>query len=219
MDKRIINKVQELVKEGVRNANEMKRFLSFYVEKELFTDEYKPHYTDRKYYPSKQDIMMCMYRAATRLRFSKFDQENLSALVQAWQSSNPSDNFFFRGCYNDNSSSQKFLFVHQNRNMRRLMLRYGNNLSLLDATYRTTLYVVPLFLVVTKTNVDYQPIGVFAMQDEMTSSIQEAISILKSWCPQWSPKVFFVDYCKEEIGAIENIFISKDFVDSYVLNF
>ena len=33
----------------------------------------------------------------------------------------------------------------------------------------------------TKTNVDYQVVGSFAVQDETTDAISEAISILKSW--------------------------------------
>ena len=74
------------------------------------------------------------------------------------------------------------------------MARYGNELSLLDATYRTTRYALPLFFVVVKTNVDYQEI------------IEEALSILKGWNPEWNPLYFMTDYCQEEIGAIKKIF-------------
>jgi len=67
----------------------------------------------------------------------------------------------------------KLLFVHQNENQRRLMELYGQHLCLLDATYKTTKYAIPLFFVATKTNVDYQIIGSFATQDETTFAITE----------------------------------------------
>jgi len=80
---------------------------------------------------------------------------------------------------------------------------------MLDATYKTTRYALPLFFVAVKTNVDYEPVAAFVTQDESTASIQEALEVLKSWNPTWQPEVFFTDYCEQEIGAIENLFPSK----------
>ena len=62
-----------------------------------------------------------------------------------------------------------------------------------------------LFLVV-KTNVDYQVVGSFAVQDETTVVISEAVSILKKWNPLWKPKLFMVDNCEEKIDEIEQNF-------------
>ena len=62
-----------------------------------------------------------------------------------------------------------------------------------------------LFLVV-KTNVDYQVVGSFAVQDETTIVISEAVSILKKWNPLWKPKLFMVDNCEEKIDEIEQNF-------------
>ena len=48
-----------------------------------------------------------------------------------------------------NSISEKscsFLFVHQEPWQQRLLVRYGNIIALLDATYKTTKYSLPLFL-------------------------------------------------------------------------
>ena len=77
---------------------------------------------------------------------------------------------------------------------------------LLDATYKTTKYAIPLFFIVTKTNVDYQIVGSFAIQDETTDAITEALHIFKDWCPSWNPKVYLVDNCEEEIRSIEHVF-------------
>ena len=54
---------------------------------------------------------------------------------------------------------------------------------MLDATYKTTRYNLPLFFVVVKTNVDYQIVGSFVVQSETTDAIFEvfeALSVLKS---------------------------------------
>jgi len=92
------------------------------------------------------------------------------------------------------------------KTQQRILKKYGNFVCLLDATYKTTKYAIPLFFVATKTNVDYQSIGSFATQDETTASITEALDILKGWNKNWNSKVFLVDNCEEEIQALESLF-------------
>ena len=77
---------------------------------------------------------------------------------------------------------------------------------MLDATYKTTRYNLPLFFVVVKTNVDYQIVGSFVVQSETTDAIFEALSVLKSWNQKWNPSCFMVDYSEEEMSAIGNLF-------------
>ena len=48
-------------------------------------------------------------------------------------------------------SYQKFLFVHQTTWQRRLLSKYGNDICLLDVTYKTTWYALPLFFLAVKT--------------------------------------------------------------------
>ena len=57
-----------------------------------------------------------------------------------------------------NKEENKLLFVYQNCKMRRLYRRYGRNLILLDATYKATKYVLPLYFMVVQTNINYQAI-------------------------------------------------------------
>ena len=87
------------------------------------------------------------------------------------------------------------LFVYQNGWQRRLFSRYGKELTLLDATYRTTRYALPLFFMVVKTNIDYQIVAVFVTENETEDSIQEALSIIKSWNKDVSPIYGMTDYC------------------------
>ena len=100
----------------------------------------------------------------------------------------------------------KLLFVHQNDDQKRLLNLYGNHICQLDATYKTTRYSIPLFFIVVKTNVDHQVVGSFAIQDETTAAMREALSVFKSWNPDWQPKSFMVDNCEEEINAIGHHF-------------
>ena len=74
----------------------------------------------------------------------------------------------------------RLLFNHQTENQQRLIKLYGDTICLLDATYKTTKYAVPLFFVALKTNVDYQVVASFTLQDETAVAISEALSVLKS---------------------------------------
>ena len=99
--------------------------------------------------------------------------------------------------------------MHQAQLQQRLMNKYGNHICLLDATYKTTKYAIPLFFVVVKTNSDYQVVASFAVQDETTAAITEALGILKNWNPSLSLKYFMVDNWEEEITSIETVFPGK----------
>ena len=69
--------------------------------------------------------------------------------------------------------------MHQPASQEKLFERYGNHICLLDATYKTTRYSIPLYFLIVKTNVDYQIIGSFATQDETSETLVEALSIIK----------------------------------------
>ena len=90
--------------------------------------------------------------------------------------------------------------------MQGLLKRYGDELTLLDATYKTTRYAIPLFLLVVKTNVDYQIAAVFVTETESRVAVEEALQYIRDWNPEWRPKTFMTDYSKVEIKALKNIF-------------
>ena len=82
------------------------------------------------------------------------------------------------------------LYVHQDPWQQDLILRYGNLLTLMDATYKTTKYSVPLFFLCVKTNVSYTVVGEFIIQSEDSDNIFEALSVISSWNPDWKPQFF-----------------------------
>ena len=104
------------------------------------------------------------------------------------------------------NTKQRLLFDHQTENQRRILQRYGNHICLLDATYKTTKDSITLFFLAIKSNVNYQVVVSFAIQDETTVCICEAISIIRSRNGEWKPKLFMVDNCEEEIRSIETNF-------------
>ena len=235
LDPRIVNFIRQQVAEGVRNVKEVRRHIKSYVCKDLFKDQTPPSQNNRRFFPTKRNIRNHIYLATIRLRFSKIDQDNLEHKIKEWERENPSDKFFFRKYSNakpssviekdlarskdtdefetvedvkiDQSASEnRLLFIHQTAWQRRLLERYGNELSLLDATYKTIRYSLPLFFLVIKTNIDYQVVASFVLQDETSYSISEALNIVGSWCEKWIPGYFMVDNSNEEINAINSLF-------------
>ena len=63
------------------------------------------------------------------------------------------------------NSSNSLLFVYQSKWQMDLIKRYGNEMVLVDAAYKTTRYALLLFFMVVKTNVDYQIEASFVIED------------------------------------------------------
>ena len=70
------------------------------------------------------------------------------------------------------------LFVYQSVEMKEMFHRYGNELVLLDATYKNTKYTLPLFFLVVKTNVNFQVCAVIVLQEESTEMITRALNTI-----------------------------------------
>ena len=78
---------------------------------------------------------------------------------------------------------------------------------LLYATYKTTRYVLPLFLLLVKTNVDYQIAWTFITEMETKRTIKEAMTKLKEWSPSTFLKFCMNDYSNEEIKVLQETFV------------
>ena len=125
-----------------------------------------------------------------------------------------------QGCYKGNtggddeiiniagsgSQCQQTLLVHQEQWQKELLGKYGNDICLIDATYKTTRYDIALFFICVKTNIGYTVVAEFVIQEETAEKIQEALEILKQWNPKWKPKYFMSDYSEAELLALEKCF-------------
>ena len=200
----VSRKIELLVREGAANPQEVRRVLREYVKSEL--KENCPKYTNRSYFPTLEDIRNHIYTAKQGLEFSKFDQDNLKAKIENWEQNGSKASHFFRPymCMKEDSTEiiSELLWVHQEEWQKELMCKYGNCISLIDATYKTTQYDLPLFFICVRTNVGYCTVAEFVTQRESTSSIGEA------WNPTWNPPVVLCDYSEAEISAIKNAFTS-----------
>ena len=208
----ISQKINELVSEGIVDYHEVKRTLAHYVKHVFPVVEGidSPSEDDRAFYPSDKDIQNHIYMAKKARLLSNLDQENLHLQIEKWRKECVTSLHFFRpyseGDEND-ADKQCLLWVHQEKWQQELLMRYGNIICLLDATYKTTQYELPLFFLCVKTNVGYSVVGEFISQIETAESIKEALFILQEWNPSWKPKYFMVDYCEAEITALENMFV------------
>ncbi|XP_062603784.1 calcium-responsive transcription factor-like [Saccostrea cucullata] len=139
VDKVIKKKIQCLMDEGVTKVAEMKRHLKSFSKKDLG----KTSTQNRRFYPLDKDIRNVMDSYKNQTRFSKDDKENLEQLLEKYKSMNEKDSFYLYI-----SETEDFLFVGQTEWQKRLLNIYGQEICLLDATYKTTKYDLPAFLYV-----------------------------------------------------------------------
>ena len=93
--------------------------------------------------------------------------------------------------------------------MARLLQKYGDGMCLLDATYKTIRYALPLFFLVVKTNVDYQVVPAFLIEGETTENITAVLIKIKEWNPGFNLLYAMVNCCSEEINALETLHPGK----------
>ena len=185
----------------------------------LYWGKQEPQKTKQRFYPSKATICSHIYiKSFVKETFSTIDLEDHLRKVELWKKTSPYDSFAYhpyatytskeestrpeedsdRESHNEGedaqilkASTKGLLFVHQSKDQRRLLERYGNEICMLDATYKTTRYSLPLFFVVVKTNIDNQIVGSCIVQSEATDAIFEGLSVLKSWNQNWKVPLLF----------------------------
>ena len=157
---------------GIHDVSTVKKLLKVVVIEELFS------YLNNAFYPSNKDIKNHIYRAQANLRMSKLDQENLLIKMKEWETKSPSSNFHFRPHSINGDTSNNLLFVHQEKWQQDLLVKYGNQISLLDATYKTTKHALYLFFIYTVVGrsmtklliyiyIYARAIGIFALVDSL----------------------------------------------------
>ena len=98
---------------------------------------------------------MCSHidRTKAKLRHSIIDQECLLYKI-VWKKADKNFSIFCRAKTKEQMEMENepssFLFVYQSKWQKYLLQRYGNELILLDATYKTTRYSSPLFFLTVK---------------------------------------------------------------------
>ena len=144
----ISQKIESLVKEGTTDPRTVQRVLKEYIHESM--KAHLPCETDRSYYPTIADINNHIYKSKTALQLSKFDQHNLQLKIEEWKQVRSDSRHFFRPfkSHQDDQDNlkepllpaQSLLWAHQEKWQMELLRRYGNEMSLIDATYKTTKY-------------------------------------------------------------------------------
>ena len=203
--------IEEIVREGTTDVGTIQKLLKSRISMEL--KDFPPDALDRAFNPNRDDIRNHIHLAIKAIELSKFDQENLRKKVEKEESIITRKQYFrpFIKKETDTSEaceqfSQKLIWIHQEEWQQKLCLKYGNTISLIDATYKTTKYDLPLFFVCVRTNVGYCVVAEFVIQDETTQQILEALAILRGWNAEWNPPFFLCDYSEAEISALEQAF-------------
>lgn len=78
----------------------------------------------------------------------------------------------------------------------------------MDATYRTCRLSIPLFFLVVRTNSGFMTVATFALQNEDTDSIAEALEKIKEHISEHGIDIknFMVDFSTAEINALHTVF-------------
>lgn len=121
----------------------------------------RPSVLNSQFYPSIRSISNHIYKIGYKLKLSKLDQVNLEKKIKEWENEDGERRFYMRMFKNEAETSYKnqLLYVHQEKWQRDLLLKYGGEICLLDATYKTTKYAVPLFFLCVKTNSGFAVAG------------------------------------------------------------
>ena len=179
---KIASKIRELVSENITNADVVRKCLEQYVVKEMFgghAANQKPRRSNRRYYPRRQDLRGHIARAVSASKYCNDDQESLRRKIEQWSHDSPTSKFFLRTRDDDKDGKEsKFMFAHQEEWQQRLLLRYGSDLVLMDATYKTTKYAIPLFFICVHTNVGYKVVAEFLCQNKDKECIAETLIII-----------------------------------------
>ena len=204
----LITKIHELVQTGVTDPTVVQRLLRSHVRSQMYTNPPDPN--DRSYFPMVDDVRNHVNRAKQSLKLSIIDQGNAALKVDQWKALCPEAKFLFRP-YTCNSEKEEhtettLLWVHQEPWQQQLMTKYGNTIALMDATYKTTRYELPLFFISVRTNSGYCVVADFVVQLESTEHVTEALDVIKKWNPSWQPTYFMTDYSEAEIAALEATF-------------
>ncbi|XP_069103101.1 uncharacterized protein [Argopecten irradians] len=200
----------------------MHRHLKIFI-KDLFREREMPRAINRRFYPSREDLRKIMYRQRRKTLHSLIDQEDLAEKIHVWQEDHPDDTWTFRkssivkrpvidddseeddGCLMVNEE-ESLLVIYQSKWQRNLLARYGNELVYLDATYRTTKYALPLFFLCVQTNGGFCVVGAFITEREDSSSVAEALQVIKDNNSAWTCKGFMIDSSEVEANAIHSVF-------------
>lgn len=233
-DKRVVEYIKKLAREGKRNKTEIDSLVTHFVKNDLQFDG--DIMLRARFLPSHSVVRNIIQSVKSATRYSRYDLENVVQLKANWEKSGKVkyipkgaqeaiETILDRLEQNGNGGdgewddmddidhlilndpvAQKLCLVYQSYDMQRLYRLYGHRLILLDATHKVCKYSIPLFLLVVQANVNFQVAAVIILEDEGSDLLQKALEIIKEWNPEVVPKYGMIDFDTGEILALETVF-------------
>lgn len=87
-----------------------------------------------------------------------------------------------------------------------MLSSFGDYVALIDCTYNTSVYNLPLCAIAVKTNVNFTYVVSSLIVHESTEAFVSVLQCVKQWNPSWNPHVFLTDFDEAQIRAIKTVF-------------
>ena len=87
-----------------------------------------------------------------------------------------------------------------------MLSKYGSEVCLIDSTFKTTRYNLPLLVVAVVTGLGYFPVATAIVPSEKKDTILSALKVLAEWNPLWKPRYVMSDFHEGQFQAIQQIF-------------
>lgn len=208
IDKSVQKEISRLVNNRFSNVKMVQSTLKDFIGRSCTTT---PLNLSRAFFPDQRTIRNFIIKFTYEKHQSKIDQNALRIKIEQWKKYQPKDNFYLQPYSEVDGVITQLIFYQQTEWQKYLLDRYGS-VCFIDATYKTTKYALPLFLLVVKTNVNYCVVASFFIQYKHSKSIEDAIKVIKSLNDTWSPQYFVTDYCEAEYNAIDKIFNCPSYI-------
>ena len=140
-------------------------------------------------------------------RMSHVDQDAVRRRTEKYARQDPNGHYHFQA----SGTNSKFMVVYQTAEQRRMLRLYGRDIIMLDATYKTQQWGLPLFNILVRDNHRKgYPVATFVLEDEKGETIEAALRLVKQWAGEdYAPAHVMVDYCQAEINAAEAVWPTR----------
>ncbi|XP_033099141.1 uncharacterized protein LOC117102824 [Anneissia japonica] len=224
---KIINRIHQHVRRGTTNREEVKSLIDTFVKQELSGCGVEPNPLDRSYHPTDRDLANHIYRAINIEKFKRIDHSKIHEKVSSLQGSSTGQRILYQPTTEKALQKGKekseddtlFMLLYQEAWQINLMKSRLKVLYVIDSTYRTLKYPLPLYTVWIYTDEKFICVATIIIQCDTTDDLAQALQYLRSWNPDWQPDYFLLDAQQQCWKAVEQTFPeSKVFVSSFHCN-
>lgn len=107
---------------------------------------------------------------------------------------------------NADNGLDNVVFFHQTQWQRHMLAKYGTHVCLMDSTYNTSVYEMPLFALCVKTNSGFVYVASALVLSESADTFASVLQRVKQYNPDWHPRCFVTDFNEAQISATERVY-------------